>query len=193
MPGQSPLRRTLPSTHPPCFSAISVLKRDTRAFSRFNIMQPTFPDLPVWVYFERDPELGGIWVAHVLEFDLVTQGDSLSDALDMALDAAITFLAEVIKRPETLSEELSSRRAPQADWDKLWALFQRAPAQRLDAIVRSEAAFSAMGTQLFVPAVAVLHRAGFGDAHPQIESFPPMPIANESFPTMPVGAVRECA
>jgi predicted RNase H-like HicB family nuclease len=150
-------------------------------------MQPSMPDLPLWVYFERDPKLRGIWVAHVLDLDLVTQGDSLADAIDMALDAALTVLAEIIKRePRELADLFAKRRAPQEDWDKLWALFQRAPAQPLELIMRSEADFSAMGTQIHVSAAAVVHRA-FGEADGGDGGEP------ESVQAMPVGAVRKCA
>jgi hypothetical protein len=142
-------------------------------------------DLPVWVYFERDPQLGGIWVAHVLDFDLVTQAESLRDAIDMALDATIGFLAESLRRsPERFVEQRSSRRAPDEYWDKLWGLFQKAPAQPMDSIVGAEENFSAMGTQLLVSAAAVFHRMEHGDDD---DDEPESPLS------MPVGAVRQCA
>lgn len=144
---------------------------------------PSIPDLPLWVYFERDPSLEGIWVAHVLELDLVTQGGSLSEAFELALDAATTLLADVISRdPTQLPELFAKRRAPQDEWDKLWALFQRAAMQPISNIMRSETEYSAMGTQIKVSAAAVFHRA-FGEP----ESAP------EPFDGMPLGAVRQCA
>jgi predicted RNase H-like HicB family nuclease len=146
-------------------------------------MQPSLPDLPIWVYFERDPELGGTWVAHVLDLDLVTQGETLSEAIDMALDAAITVLADLVKHPGRIAEAYTAHRAPQEDWDKLWTLFERAPAKPLKIIVQSETEFSAMGTQLQVSAAAVFHRAfgADGDSDP------------EPVHAMPLGAVKKCA
>jgi len=145
------------------------------------------PDLPIWVYFERDLDLDGIWVAHVLDLDLVTQGDSLRDAIDMAVDAAITVLAAALERePNSLVELFAKRRAPKDDWDKLWALFERAPARPLSAIVDGETEFSAMGTQLNISAAAVCQRAFGNDGN---DNDP----ADEPTPSMPVGAVRKCA
>lgn len=139
-------------------------------------VHPSIPDLPLWVYFERDPSLGGIWVAHVLELDLITQGESLFEAFELAQDAATTLLADVIERdPTQLSELFEKRRAPQEDWDKLWTLFQRAAMQPIANILRSEADFSAMGTQIKVSAAAVFQRA-FGQPEAEFEPFDGMPL-----------------
>lgn len=69
-----------------------------------RVLMPTDgTDLHVLIFPAED--LPGIWVAHVLEADLVTQGLSPGDALDMAIDAWSIVPAEGRDRP-----------APAEDW-----------------------------------------------------------------------------
>jgi predicted RNase H-like HicB family nuclease len=141
--------------------------------------------MPIWVYFERDPELDNIWVAHLLDLDLVTQGESLREAIFMATDAAITTLAAALF--DTNCRASLHRTAPQEDWERLWALFRQAPAQQIDSIVDREAEFTKMGTQLRISAEAVFERWSAGE-DPRDADEPP-DSDNRPVPFMPLGAV----
>lgn len=71
-----------------------------------RVLMPTDgTDLHVLIFPAED--LPGIWVAHVLEADLVTQGDSIGESLDMAADAWAITPPEARDRP-----------APAEDWDR---------------------------------------------------------------------------
>lgn len=135
----------------------------------------TLQDMPVWVYFERDPQLHGVWATHVLEFDLVTMGSTLVEAMDMAMDATVTALAEILSHPNAF-QILATQRAPEECWAKLWALFEKAPARRLTDIVEQEDKCSAMGIQIQIPAAAVLSRMA-GENDEPVHVSVGMPIA----------------
>jgi hypothetical protein len=73
-------------------------------------MTKNTPPLAYLVYEAAD--LPGQWVSHCLNFDLVSQGDSASDAIDSIVDAVNLVLAEA-----TASDY---RMAPDYLWDQ-WA------------------------------------------------------------------------
>lgn len=58
------------------------------------------------VHLARDPELNSIWVAHVLDLDLVTQGATLGEALDMARDAAEVIVADDLSHGRDPSDRM---------------------------------------------------------------------------------------
>ena len=103
-------------------------------------------NLPFWAYFERDASIGGAWVAHVLELDLVTQGQSLSDAMEMARDAALEIVLDDMQNGRNFRD----RRAEPKYFDKLWELLSSKPAQPVTAVVRDEKEFTKVGTQIVI-------------------------------------------
>lgn len=76
-----------------------------------------------WFLFERSQQLSNsVWVAHCLDLDVVTYGDSLDDALRMGIEAAQMALSD------DLAAGLDSRRrrAPEEDWQRLYELMANA-------------------------------------------------------------------
>lgn len=78
-----------------------------------------------WVYITRAEDVAGCWVAHCLEYDIVSMGDSPQDALANVREAVGIALAD------DLNNDLdpSSRRAPDEEWAPLLSLFDRATQQ----------------------------------------------------------------
>jgi hypothetical protein len=71
-------------------------------------------EFPLRVVLYPAPDLEGQWIAHGLETDLVTQGDSAEHALAMMADALQTLATyEAIRHRATLR----LRPAPKAVWD----------------------------------------------------------------------------
>ncbi len=74
-----------------------------------------------WLIVHQAEDLPGQWVAHCLDFDAVTQGNSLGDAVRMAYDAVGILVLD------DLSHGLDpyGRRAPQSYWDELYAMLEK--------------------------------------------------------------------
>ncbi|MFZ4580441.1 MAG: type II toxin-antitoxin system HicB family antitoxin [Myxococcota bacterium] len=69
--------------------------------------------LNVSILFKPSKKLRGVWVAHVLDFELVTQGDSLKHAFQMALEA----IGLVILADREAGKDRARRKAPARYWD----------------------------------------------------------------------------
>jgi hypothetical protein len=65
------------------------------------------------MHFHRPHDLQSVWVVHVLDFDVITQGDDLHNALQMAVEAA----ALVVQWDVGAGKDPADRRAPPKDWD----------------------------------------------------------------------------
>lgn len=68
--------------------------------------------------FERPHDLPAVWSVHVLDLDVVTQGDNLQHALQMALEAA----SMVVDWDLQHNADPLDRRAPDEFWDKFHQL-----------------------------------------------------------------------
>lgn len=68
-----------------------------------------------WFIFEPSQDLPGKWVAHCLDLDVVTYGNSIVDARRMVLEACKI----VIEEDEKFSKDSSLRSAPNNHWIKL--------------------------------------------------------------------------
>lgn len=102
--------------------------------------------LSFWTYFERDPELGGAWVAHVLDLDLIAQGETLTDAIEAARDAATTIVIDDLSNGRSFAD----RRAPAEYYQKLKDLLESRTGQQLTSVVKAEKDFTKVGTQIVV-------------------------------------------
>lgn len=71
-------------------------------------------EFPLRVVLYPAPDLAGQWIAHGLQTDIVSQGDSAEHALAMMADAlqTLTIYQTVRRRPF-----LQLRPAPRAVWD----------------------------------------------------------------------------
>jgi len=68
-----------------------------------------------WVVFRPSQQIRGVWIAHALEFDVVTQGTSLAHAIQMVQEAIAMVVADDLKH----GRDPYSRRAPDKYWDEL--------------------------------------------------------------------------
>lgn len=67
----------------------------------------------VWVLFDVAPDVPGLWTAHCLDWDLVTQGTSLAHAVAMMVELlALTVTEDVL-------DGRHRDRAPTEDWQTL--------------------------------------------------------------------------
>lgn len=64
--------------------------------------------------FERPADLPSIWCVHVLDFDVISQGDNLQHALAMGLEAAML----VVQWDAEAGKDALDRRAPAELWDE---------------------------------------------------------------------------
>lgn len=68
-----------------------------------------------WAILEPAEDLPGQWVAHCLDFDVVTYGNSLEHSLKMLLEATAMVICDDLERGADPSE----RRAPEEYWQRL--------------------------------------------------------------------------
>lgn len=82
-------------------------------------------DYNAWAFAHRSDERPDQWIAHVLEFDVVTQGNSLQHTMLMAAEAALIVVLEDLAAKRDPFE----RRAPESEWDPLWTLLRQPSAK----------------------------------------------------------------
>jgi predicted RNase H-like HicB family nuclease len=88
----------------------------------------------VWVVIRPAPDLPGQWVAHCLDIDVMSQGDSIHHALLMAYEATnIVALDELNKGRDPLA-----RRAPPEFFGELYGLFERGEKLSPESLQKAE-------------------------------------------------------
>jgi len=89
----------------------------------------------LWVTVERATDVRGQWVAHVLDFDAVTQGNTIEHALRMAGEAAAMIAVEDLGT----HRDPTDRRAPEEDWERMFAILRTAELISVAEIATREA------------------------------------------------------
>jgi hypothetical protein len=84
-------------------------------------MSPETRVYTAWLVVHRAEDLPGQWVAHCLDFDLVTQGDSMHQAVEMSCDAIGMVVADDAAR----GLDPHARRAPQKYWTTFYDWFSK--------------------------------------------------------------------
>jgi predicted RNase H-like HicB family nuclease len=69
-----------------------------------------------WFVLRRADDVPGEWVGHCLELDVVTQGNSLHNALNMLGEACFMTLGDDVSS----GKDPLDRRAPQSCWDHMF-------------------------------------------------------------------------
>jgi predicted RNase H-like HicB family nuclease len=85
----------------------------------------------------RAEDVPGQWLAHCLELDVVSQGNSLPHALEMVKEAIETVIVADLQK----GLDPARRRAPQEEWDAMWARLQSAHPRPLAEVTRGEPSF----------------------------------------------------
>ena len=87
----------------------------------------------LWLTVRRAPDLPGQWLAHCLDLDVMTQGNSLAHAIEMAREA----VRMVIEDDLDAGRDPLDRRAPEEDWTELYAVLDHlhpVDVRRIDAL-----------------------------------------------------------
>jgi predicted RNase H-like HicB family nuclease len=82
-------------------------------------------------------DIPGQWLAHCLELDVVSQGNSLPHALEMVKEAVGDVLVSDLQR----GLDPGRRRAPQEEWDHMWERLQGARPRPLAEVTGEEPSF----------------------------------------------------
>ncbi len=81
----------------------------------------------LWGHIRPSEHLDGVWVAHCLDVDVVTQGHSPDHAFRMLLEAVAMVIEDDLNR----NFEPLTRRAPEELWTRVWEIANDVNAQRL--------------------------------------------------------------
>jgi predicted RNase H-like HicB family nuclease len=68
-----------------------------------------------WVMVEPAEDIPGVWVGHCLDFDVISQGDSLQNAIDSVTEAVAMTVIDDVQNGLDPGE----RRAPSEFWERL--------------------------------------------------------------------------
>lgn len=74
-----------------------------------------------WLHVHPAEDIDGEWVAHCLDLDVVSQGNSLKNAFDMVIEATLMVVCDDLNAGRDPLE----RRAPKKFWDPMWAIVQK--------------------------------------------------------------------
>lgn len=87
------------------------------------------------MHFHHPDDLPSVWVVHVLDFDVITQGDDLQHALAMAVEAC----ALVVQWDVVAGKDPADRRAPSKDWDAFFDVVTHGQAtEGLESLVETK-------------------------------------------------------
>ncbi len=107
-----------------------------------------------WVIVRPAEDLDDQWVAHCLDFDIASQGNSIHQAVQMAAEATVLRVSEDLMA----GHDPLLRRAPEDHWEALWqTLRSGSPIDPIEVEEKQRAE---------VRAVAVSMVFGFGVAIP---------------------------
>lgn len=68
-----------------------------------------------WVFVEPAEDIPGLWVAHCLDFDVISQGESPKSAVDSVTEAVAMTVVDDLEN----GLDPNDRRAPAEFWDQL--------------------------------------------------------------------------
>jgi predicted RNase H-like HicB family nuclease len=102
----------------------------------------------LWVVLHPSADLAGQWVAHSLELDVVSQGNSPEQAIEMVAEACAMVVVEDIAH----GRDPLSRRAPDEFWTELTMIVNRGKQMRISEIKRlhAGAAIKAIAAQVML-------------------------------------------
>jgi predicted RNase H-like HicB family nuclease len=113
--------------------------------------------LDLWTYFERDPE-SRRWIARVLPLDVMSVGETLAEAIEMAEDAAAMTLEHDLAN----GLDPQRRRAPEEFWVKLHELLGEHKPRQLSSVVKDEEELTRVATQISIQIALADHTATEG-------------------------------
>jgi len=126
-----------------------------------------------WVMIERSEDGDGSWLGHCLEFDIVSQGDNASHALDMIREATAMMLMDDLN--DGVEPDKVRSRAPLEIWQALFDMMktgERIPLAQIRSGERNDV--KKFATQIVLPFVRV-HELELADTPPPMDSVLSMP------------------
>lgn len=120
----------------PLVNALSILGCQARTDRIQSSVVKRYP-FNLHIVLWRADDLPGQWLGHCLELDVVSQGNSLRQALEMVKEAIETILVADVQK----GLDPARHRAPQEDWDRLWQRLQGAYPRPLAEVATREPAF----------------------------------------------------
>ncbi len=105
-----------------------------------------------WALIEPSEELKDRWVAHCLDVDVVSYGDSPKHAFEMVCEATVMVILDDLND----GQEPLLRRAPEELWEPLWAVANNGDQVELDSWNDARAGGNeALAVHYVVPCVSV--------------------------------------
>jgi len=102
-----------------------------------------------WVLVKPAEDVPGQWLAHCLEVDVVTQGDSIKHVLDMISEA----VPMVVEEDLSTGRDPHERRAPKEYWNELYQLLNDSEPTDLARVMEHDpSSLSLVAAQLVVSA-----------------------------------------
>jgi predicted RNase H-like HicB family nuclease len=119
-----------------------------------------------WAYITRAEDVPGCWVAHCLDFNIMSAGDSPQHALEMVHEAVGLALADDLSR----GLDPHARKADDDDWAPLIRLFEKhtkVPVSTMDTCGQDFREFAAPLTVVLIKQVhdGVAADAGLHNMH----------------------------
>ncbi len=118
-----------------------------------------------WAHIFKSEDVPGQWLAHCLDFDIVTQGDSVEHAAEMIEDAVgITLVDDIDK-----GFDPQARRAPDEEWSQLNAILEHgtyAPPSEAFGVAKVHPIEVAYSFSLRLVRTAVVHEFSRGPVPP---------------------------
>ena len=126
-----------------------------------------------WVMIERSEDEDGSWLGHCLEFDIVSQGDSPQQAIDMIHEATAMALFDDLN--DGVEPTSARSKAPVEYWQSLFDLMkngERVPLSKIRSGERGDVKKFAMQIAL---AFIRIHELELADTPPVADSVLSMP------------------
>lgn len=141
------------------------------------------------MHFHHPDDLPSVWVVHVLDFDVITQGDDLQHALKMAVEAS----ALVVQWDVVAGKDPADRRAPAADWDAFFDVVTQGQASAgLESLVESKVHTLAVQAlclfQFEMPTSDAENLISMGTSVRKSKSHPPGPVLQRQPVVWPMAA-----
>lgn len=108
-----------------------------------------------WAYVTRASDVEGCWLAHLLDFNIMSMGDSPQHALEMVREAAGLALVDDLNH----GRDPHARRCDEADWAPLLRLFEKHTKVRVAEIDQRTSEFK----EFAAPVTVVLRRKSSQD------------------------------
>src|SRR5258706_5776124 len=100
----------------------------------------------VWVLMQPASNVPGEWLAHCLDFDVMSQGNSPSHALEMIFEAINITVEEDLRA----RRDPFARRAPDEEWKTLWSIVNSGRRTPVEELLKNATAETTIALQVML-------------------------------------------